>query len=469
MNLDDETTLSAFLDNEIAPGDRAAVAWSIESSPAMARQLRSLADARDAVAGLSRPPAPADVSARVVAQLAVVSRAARRRRIATRLAEVGAIGGVCSLAACLFAAIFFIHRATHPDPAGQAQPELFVALLPPAPAPATAPIPAVPPLMDRLEPEIIRRARAARQAGPVLAKSGRFAEPVLAERARQDAAGDEPPVPPPASLAMAPGPMDLPAAAAVMAPKAELIPPGPTREQAERAQIAGMLDRPDVHRIVIVTDVVDAGRRVKDLFQNDVRQQAELGCVSVSGGIVIDPGHPGDAEVYAVVLDPRESARLLGAIDRAFPKTEVVVDTKPDPAMLAQLSKVGRVSVLPGQPIENLAALSMMMEAQEEPLPSRVELQRNQPELAKAPDPAPAPAQAQARAKTEALPPPAVERKAVAKLDQPAVVARSRPAEARQADPERPGADPGRDRAPFPPTPGPTTYLVWVTRPQVRR
>ena len=69
MNLDDDSYLSAYLDDELDPADRLAIEWSVESSPPLGEQLRSLCLARDSVAGLDRPGIPCDLAPLVVARL----------------------------------------------------------------------------------------------------------------------------------------------------------------------------------------------------------------------------------------------------------------------------------------------------------------------------------------------------------------------------------------------------------------
>ena len=295
MNLDDETFLSAYLDDELDPADRMAAAWAIETSPRLAHELRSLAASRHVVAGLGRPAAPIDLAPAIVVRLTAPRRTSRPR-VGSRLASAAMAGGLVSLAASLLASVVFLHHATHdpvrPDPASSGpevatQPALAVVEGPTESA-------STPPLLARLE----------------------HPRPAVVA------------VPPPVATVADP---------LVVA-----------QEQADRERIAGMLERPDVHRILIVTDVIDAGDRIKAMLQQDVRRFPDFGRISVAQGIVIDPRHPDAADVFTLVLDGREAEPLVGKLARAFPKTNLVVEPKPDPALLTQLPEVGHALILPG-------------------------------------------------------------------------------------------------------------------------
>lgn len=300
MNFDDETYLSAYLDDELDPADRMAIEWSIESSPPLAGRLRALAETRDAVAGLGRPSAPVDLGPILARRLAASPRPIRRR-VAAGVGPLMLAGGFGSLAAGLITALVFLHRATHdlrrPD---RPEPAPLVAQpirTPPEPAPSVV----GPPLLARLEP------------------------------ARTDPRPQtEPAAPPPAVR--------------------EAL-EAPDRERRDRERIAGMLERPDVHRVLIVTDVIDAGERVRALLQRDARKSPDFGRITVTEGIVIDPRHPGAAEVFTLVLDRRECEPLVGKLARAFPK--VVVEPRPDPGMLTQVAEVGQAAILPGLSLDS--------------------------------------------------------------------------------------------------------------------
>ncbi|WP_435016572.1 anti-sigma factor family protein [Tundrisphaera sp. TA3] len=385
MNLDDDTLLSAYLDDELDPADRMAVAWSIESSPPLAGRLSDLAATRDAVAGLGRPGIPRDLAPDLLARIA--SRQAARPRAGSRAASVLLAGGFVSIAASLLAAMFFVYRATH----DLDRPTLF-AFFPKA-------TPAKAPAAPRAKPPTVPEQPASPADGaPMLA---RLAAPAT------DAAIPPPPASP------TPTPVAL------------------IREAADRGKIAGMLERPDVHRILIVTDVIDAGDRVRSLIQRDIRKHPDFGRITVSEGIVIDPRHPGEADVFTLVMDGRESEPFLGKLARAFPRTDVVVEPRPDPFILTQLAEVGEASVLPGL-APNSPSLPLVLAMEDTP-GTRASREDGRGSYT--------------------LP----DMDTIAGIDGSLVV--------QDPDGDSPRGAPTR----FPTSPGPATYLVWVARTTARR
>jgi hypothetical protein len=79
MKSEDESDLSAYLDDELDPGDRRDLEWSLLSDPALAARLAGLAVARDAVASLSRPEAPCSLVSSVICRIDNIERQGRRR------------------------------------------------------------------------------------------------------------------------------------------------------------------------------------------------------------------------------------------------------------------------------------------------------------------------------------------------------------------------------------------------------
>ena len=62
MNLDDESVLSAYLDDELDAARRRQVAACLQSDPRLVQRLRDLALIRDLVAGLGSPKASAVIA-----------------------------------------------------------------------------------------------------------------------------------------------------------------------------------------------------------------------------------------------------------------------------------------------------------------------------------------------------------------------------------------------------------------------
>ena len=79
MKPDDETVLSAYLDDELEPDPRRQVEEWLAADPALASQLADLVAIRGAVADLPRLPTPCQLSSAVLSRIAL-SELARSRR-----------------------------------------------------------------------------------------------------------------------------------------------------------------------------------------------------------------------------------------------------------------------------------------------------------------------------------------------------------------------------------------------------
>jgi hypothetical protein len=294
MNFDEETFLTAYLDGELTSGPRERVESSLASDPQLADDLRALAAVRDLVAGLSRPAAPCDLSASVVARI-------RRRPgvIAFRSNPFGRVpAGAWSWAGRTAAAL----------------------------ATAAAVVAAVTLGLGRTAPEPLKVAQAPRPLLPLLP----------------------------------PGADELPSSYFV-ADDANLVPAvddlAPGRDERERAEEAlrlrQLLDSPNLHKVIVVTDVLGGGadRKVGEILGQTPRRSAAYGRITVTQGIVVDPEHPGRATVFAVVMDDRELDEFRGLLSRAF---KDVRETEPRPGVVTQLADVGEMAVLPGTLVADL-------------------------------------------------------------------------------------------------------------------
>ena len=211
MNLDDESHLSAYLDDELESADRRAVEWSIESSPPLADQLRSIALVRDAVAGLDRPAIPRDLAPAVGAMIARNRGKARSRPTVRVALALSGFTGFTAIAASLIFAIIRLYPSLHPS-----QPPLVVHADPtpkPAPEPRSHSVPT---------PRLI-------------------------------------PTPAPASVELVENVQVLP-------PVEPLPRPVEAAEEQDRRVLGGILGRAHVRRILITTDVIDASGKVKNLI-----------------------------------------------------------------------------------------------------------------------------------------------------------------------------------------------------------
>jgi hypothetical protein len=306
MNLDDESYLSAYLDGELDPADRLAVEWSIESSPILAERLRHLAQARDAVDGLDRPAIPRDLAPGLVARISADRRRARLRSLAGPVRSAAAFAAVFAVAACMLVASVLMFRATHETTvADRATPKL------PNPNPNPNPNP--------IRPDVDPAPRT-HQSIPSLA----------------DAA------PSPSPLALIGSDRTLVARPRLEPP----APPGEAQERGDRRLVERMLERPRVRRIVIVTDVIDAADRVKDLIQEDARRTPEYARITICQDIIIDPDHAEAAEVFAVPMDDRVHRSFVERLRGRFP--DLVEEGCPSVGLVTQLSEVGRVAVFHG-------------------------------------------------------------------------------------------------------------------------
>ncbi len=309
MNIeDDESHLSAYLDNELDPADRLAVEWAVESSPALADQLRELAQARSVVVHLGRPSIPRDLAPAVVARV-VAARRRARLRVLVRPGKVAlAASGVLGMAASLILALVLLHESTHE--AGQTG--LLASWFGPARPARPHPIIAI-----RIQP----------RPGPTTTAT-------VLTPSRPDA-----PASPKVARAVGPAPRGRPAAPA--APIEEFV------EAGTRARLVGMMggDRPVV-RALIASDDAGATGRVLALLQGYARKVPDFGRIAIEPGIVVDPNWPEAADVYPVVLDERGCLPFLDRLRASFPGLRVEDEVAVD--LLTQLPEVGGVALFRG-------------------------------------------------------------------------------------------------------------------------
>jgi hypothetical protein len=303
MNLDDDSYLSAYLDDELDPADRLAIEWSIESSPALGEQLRSLCLARDSVAGLDRPGIPCDLAPIVAARLASNRRKARRQSLGRPFQIALGLSGFSAIAASLIFALILLNHSLHPTelpniatnrqqvPANQPQ----VAVDPANPSPATA------------------------------------AQPT-------ELASKRPPLLPRAGTLPTPPTIDHPSLVAGLVDEA--------KEQGNRKSMDRMLEREHVWRIVIVTDVFDGPDRVKQLIDQYARKTPEYARVKICQEIVLDSGHPEAAEVFAVPMDEQGRRAFVDKLGRQFPDLVEERDSRPE--LITKLSEVGQLAIFRG-------------------------------------------------------------------------------------------------------------------------
>jgi hypothetical protein len=289
MNLDVETFLTAHLDGEVDPEQRLGVESALVSDPRLAEDLRTLTAVRDLVAGLSRQAHGPDVSAAVVARI-------ERRRVSRPFG----LGLVLTPAPASWAA-----RAV-------ALVSAAAALI----AAATVGLPRA-------------------NVGPVVVRHGRDLEPRR-------------PVPTPVN----PSPVGPAADFVQIADAARETAPGLDDRERERDQeqqrIRRLLDSPTIRKVLFVTDIVGgrADRQVGELLERTPRRTATFGRITVTQGVVIDPAHPGEATVFAAVMDDEELKAFQGELNKSFPRA--VEESGPRPELVTQLADIGQVAILHG-------------------------------------------------------------------------------------------------------------------------
>jgi hypothetical protein len=306
MTLHDPTLLSAYLDGELDPDERSSVESALARDPVLAEDLQRLAGVRDLVAGLPRPATPVDLA----------------RALTARIDETPARWFRWP---SLRSPRDFVPRI-NPGPLGIAASVLLALVL-------------------------------AQQAGKALRRPRAIphpATPVLV--ANRDAVA-------PAPIETVPLAAPDPVATLVDGGAVAVVDPqpvdvsrtstgDPAANASQRARdaerIRRMLDSPNLQRIFIVTDVLGGKDRdrVEELVEKTPRTEAAYGRITVTQGIVIDPLHPNQATVFALVMNDQELRHFERNLKKSFP--DRVEETGADPAVVTQLADVGQVSVVPG-------------------------------------------------------------------------------------------------------------------------
>jgi hypothetical protein len=127
--------------------------------------------------------------------------------------------------------------------------------------------------------------------------------------------------------------------------EAPIVVAAPTEPDPRRV-VGDMLDRSHVRRIVIVTDVIDAPEKVRNLIALNGRELPDFGRISIHQAIDLDPMHAEPAEVYAVPIDERGRRSFVEQLQKSFPG--LVEEGQSRPELVAGLTKVGQVAVFRG-------------------------------------------------------------------------------------------------------------------------
>jgi anti-sigma factor RsiW len=296
MTLNNPSLLSAYLDGELEPDERLSIESALEGDPELAEQLRQLTAVHDLLATMPRPIPPIDLASAVDAALAAGPRPRRRRHTAGNLGRLGlAASLLLGLGLALAVAVSRLAPAPAPMPLEPARVT--------APTIARAPVTEVADLAPREELRL----------RPTLAQAPRSPVPAP-DRAVEEAA----------------------------------------RRQHDAETIQAMLDSPRLRRVLFVTDVIGGETapntntlgRVEELVQKTPRTEATYGRITVSQGIIIDPQHPNEATVFALVMNDQELEIFQKRLAQSFPQQ--VEERGADPAVVTQLADIGSIAVLPG-------------------------------------------------------------------------------------------------------------------------
>jgi hypothetical protein len=316
MNLDDESLLSAFMDGQLDPDQHQAVEAAVLSNPQLSEQLRTLTVLRDLVGGLSR-----DVSVDV--STVVLERIRPGRRWWARL------------------------PATIPWPTGRGRVLQATGLL-------------------GIAASIIIVVTVALNIFPAL--RNHRSNPASNSASQITASNDH-------KRATNADPIPVPAAADSTNPSSssssssESREPGTVKisdiphpiangeindlaEHRELEHVRKMLDSPNRRRFFLVRGGRDGTARQQVASVASVVEQTthfDFYKITISQGIVIDPQHPEEATVFALLVNPKELDNLRERLNAALPDS--IEETKGDPQIVTQLADIGQVQAYVGTPI----------------------------------------------------------------------------------------------------------------------
>ncbi len=320
MNLDDESLLSAYLDDELDPGRRSLVEAALQSSPYLARRLREIKGVRDALGGLAIPRVGFDLAPAVLDRLQA-ARETRQRRSATRwrgLRRALVVGPTIGLAATLLLCWSFgLFHFGPRKPAHTRGPSPHVASHPADSETAVSPV----------KPDQPSEPFAVASTGTP--KSEAIAESKAA-------------TPPSNSDVALSNDVDIEKERQTLKSQDEL------RE---------LLDRPDVRRFLLVVDALNAEptQKVDQAIGQTDRANPRYARFRVCQGLAIDPRHPGEAIVYAVILDDTELNNFKRNLSKQFPNAPLDTDPVSAP-MVSQLTETDGIDLFEGQAVGTILA-----------------------------------------------------------------------------------------------------------------
>jgi hypothetical protein len=313
MNVEDESLVSAYIDGQLDPEQLQAVESALLSNPRLSEQLRTLAIVRDLVGGLSRD-ASVDVSNAVLERI----RPSRRPwvRLRSTISRFDGRGQRIRTAALLGIAASTIIATTialslpmalrhHRSESRANSVPLTVA---------------------------VNNLQRASKPDPTREKTGLGS---LEKPSSSD---------PPKSAVSAPSSVSTSEIAATNA-STEI---SSLDQSRDLESVRKLLDDPNLKRFFFVRGGRDGTARLQ--VASVVEQTTGSGFykITIAQGIVIDPRHPEEATVFAVLVKPKELDNFVDKLRLALPDS--VEETPVDPRIVTQLADIGQVQAYPAWP-----------------------------------------------------------------------------------------------------------------------
>ncbi len=127
-------------------------------------------------------------------------------------------------------------------------------------------------------------------------------------------------------------------------------PAKPALARTEEQRIRSLLEDHRLRRVLVLTDRiggVETVDQVEDLVRQTPRADETFGRITISHGIVIDPKHPNEATVFALVMNENELREFEQKLAKSFPRQ--IEENEPPAEIVNHLARVGQISVAPSQ------------------------------------------------------------------------------------------------------------------------
>ena len=317
MSSDDDTILSAYMDGLLDAAQQQRVESALVASPRLSENLRALSAVRDLVAGLPRD-AGVDVSPEVMRRIRSLGRSpsrlgqSRSGAVWARRIAVGAGSVAVAAAILLMVMVLFSVPGNH--------------------GAATASHKAIDNVIADSEPGA--NSRLTDERGVSVAVDSGSSALRTAEAKSESLDTVSPAEEQRTALAVA---LD-------------------TSSSYDDQQLARrMLDSPAERRLFVVKNGADG--KTQQQVASVVERTSRFGFfkITVSQGIVIDPRHPDEATVFALLVSPKELGRLRDQLKNAIP--DAVEESHADSEIVTQLADIGRVKQFAPVPTADSATL----------------------------------------------------------------------------------------------------------------